>query len=75
MANKYLLRPYDPLLEPERSVLQRKVMLMNDMRGTKRHARMGEEHIVSCACGELIVTNDAGIASAFTNTHWERCSS
>jgi hypothetical protein len=63
---------YDPRLDPERKVLDRKHKLLKYMMGTKGCTRMGEQYICTCYCNSFCVTSHEDVVKDFQDSH-EKC--
>lgn len=60
---------YDPQLIPERRVRADKEGFITMIRGYDYSGRYGEEYIMSCHCGGLLITSEIEKCGKFTNAH------
>lgn len=64
---------YDPQLAPERRIKDEYTALLESIKGTNSMWRAGEQHFVTCRCGEYVVTSDVFEADRFAVRHWVAC--
>jgi hypothetical protein len=64
---------YEPQLIPERKVLADKEAMLGEQRGTDLVRRVGEQYLMTCHCGAVVVTSDEREVSRFRADHAHPC--